>query len=159
MKPANISRVSRLIKAPREKVYQAFTDPSLVVKWLAPDNMSAEVHTFEAREGGIFRMTLTYLDPGEAAGKTTADKDTFQGKFAELIPNEKVVEIVEFESADPRFAGAMKMTVTLQEQDSGTEVVLLFEDIPPGISPEDNNEGSKQSLNKLARLLEGDKSA
>lgn len=149
------SKVSRVIKASREAVYNAFVDPEYVVRWLAPDNMRAEVHAFDAREGGLFRMSLTYIDPAQSpGGKTTQDKDTFKGRFAELVPNEKVMEIIEFESEDPRFAGEMIMTVSLADVKEGTEVTLLFEDIPAGIRPEDNDEGSRQSLRKLAALLE-----
>jgi Activator of Hsp90 ATPase homolog 1-like protein len=66
----------------------------------------------------------------------------------------KIVEVVEFESGDPAFAGEMRITVSFVDTDGGTEVTLLFEDIPKGISPEDNERGAKSSLEKLAALLE-----
>lgn len=149
------SKISRIIKAPRQAVYNAFIDPQLVAQWLAPDNMRGEVHVFDASEGGTFRMSLTYLDPQHSpGGKTSKDKDSFRGKFAELLPYEKIVELIEFDSADPRLAGEMKMTVSLADKEAGTEVTLLFQDIPEGIRPEDNDKGSEQSLKKLAKLLE-----
>ena len=46
------------------------------------------------------------------------------------------------------------MTVTLAEKDGGTEVTLLFEGIPSGIRPEDNEAGTQSSLEKLARYVE-----
>ncbi len=46
------------------------------------------------------------------------------------------------------------MTVTFEESDSGTEVTILFEQIPPGIRPEDNDAGTRSSLEKLARYVE-----
>ena len=152
---SHTSETSRIIKAPREAVYNAFIDPAAVVAWLAPDNMRAEVHHFDARENGIFRMSLTYLDPAQSPqGKTTADKDMFQGRFATLIPFEKIVEIIVFDSTDEKYAGEMTMTVTLADVADGTSVNLRFDHIPPGIRPEDNDEGSRQSLRKLAALLE-----
>jgi hypothetical protein len=48
----------------------------------------------------------------------------------------------------------MTMTVTFDERDGGTEVTILFENIPPGIRPEDNEVGSRSSLEKLARYVE-----
>ena len=42
-----ITRVSRIIKAPRKKVYQAFLDPDAVASWLAPGNMHLHVYTFD----------------------------------------------------------------------------------------------------------------
>lgn len=149
-----ISKVSRIIKAPRQAVYKAFIDPKLVAQWLASDTMHAEVHTFDAREGGTFRMSLVYTNDNHMEGKSTADRDTFQGRFEELIPNEKIVEAISFESGDPAYGGEMKMTVSLADRSEGTEVTLLFEGLPAGIRPEDNDEGSRQSLRKLAELLE-----
>jgi hypothetical protein len=72
------------------------------------------------------------------------------------VPDEKIVEVVEFESPDPRFAGEMKITTNFADADAddATAITMLFEGIPPGIRPEDNEVGSKQSLQKLAALLE-----
>ena len=147
--------VSRVIKAPRAKIFQAFLDPQAVAAWMAPDTMRSTIHTFEAREGGQFRISLTYAGSDDnQRGKTDDTTDTYHGRFAELIPDEKIVEVVEFESADPAFAGEMTMTVTLADVEGGTEVTLQYDNIPPGIRPEDNEAGSRSSLQKLAALVE-----
>jgi uncharacterized protein YndB with AHSA1/START domain len=100
-------------------------------------------------------MSLTYQDPKQSpGGKTSEDTDTFQGKFAELVPNEKIVWVVEFESQDPGFAGEMRVTFSLADADGGTEVTALCEDIPKGVRPEDNEMGCRSSLQKLAAFLE-----
>jgi uncharacterized protein YndB with AHSA1/START domain len=152
---AGSMRVSRMIKAPRKKVYQAFLDPQAVATWLAPDNMRGRVHTFDPREGGQFRLSLTYQNPDDSQrGKTSDDTDTFHGRFVKLVPDEKIVEAIEFESRESGFAGEMTMTVLLAEVDGGTEVTLLYENVPKGIRPEDNEAGSRQSLQKLAALVE-----
>ena len=94
-----VSRVSKIIRASRKEIYQAFTDPKLVVQWLAPDNMRCEVHSYNAREGGSFEMTLTYLDLSQGArGKTSENKDSFKGRFTKLIPYKIIEEIIEFDS-------------------------------------------------------------
>jgi uncharacterized protein YndB with AHSA1/START domain len=149
------TRVSRIIKAPRRAVYEACLDPLAVASWRVPDNMTAHVHVFDAREGGTYRMSLTYRDPAPSpVGKTSEDTDTFQGRFVELVPDEKIVEAIEFDSRDPKFAGAMKMTTRLADADGGTEITILCQDLPPGIRPEDNEEGTRQALQKLAALVE-----
>ena len=149
------SDVSLVIHAPREAVYAALLDPQQRVKWLAPDNMKGVVHSFDAREGGTYRMSLTYQDVEKSmGGKSTEDTDTFTGRFEELVPNEKVVEVIIFEADDPKFAGEMRMTWRLKDADGGTEIGVLTEDIPEGIKPEDNAEGSRMSLRNLAALLE-----
>lgn len=155
MTPDRSTRVSRLIKAPREVVYRAFLEPDAVASWLPPDGMKGQVHVLEPRVGGKFRVSLTYLNPEESlGGKTSEDTDTTQGRFVELIPNEKIVWMTEFESEQPEFAGEMKIIWSLADADGGTEVTVVCEDIPVGIRLEDNELGSKLSLQKLAAFVE-----
>ena len=149
------TQVSTLIKASRQAVYQACLDPDALARWRVPDTMTGHVHAFEAREGGTYRMSLTYQDPAHSpAGKTSRDTDTFRGRFVELVPDEKIVEVVAFESEDPSFAGDMKITTRITDAGEGTRITILFEDIPTGVRPEDNEIGSQQSLRKLAALVE-----
>src|ERR1700688_2647568 len=149
------TRVSKIVKAPRHAVYQAFLDRDALVAWLPPDGMRGDIHALEAREGGRFRISLTYQDPERSGeGKTSADTDIVQGRFAELVPCSRIVEVIEFESQKPEFAGEMKIIVSLADVDGGTEVTMLCQDIPPGIRPEDNEQGCKESLQKLTHLLE-----
>ncbi len=115
----------------------------------------AHVHTFDPHEGGQFRISLTYQNPEESQrGKTTGDTDTYHGRFVKLVPDELIVETIEFESQEPEFAGEMRMTVRLADVDGGTNASLLYENVPLGIRAEDNEVGSRQSLQKLAALLE-----
>lgn len=153
------SRVSRIIKAPRHAVYQAFVDEQIVARWLAPGSMQIHVHHFEPHVGGTFRISLTYQNPADAGrGKTESATDTYHGRFVALIPDEKVVEAIEFESNDPGLAGEMTMTVLLAPEmihgAEATELTLIYENVPPAIRAEDNEEGARQSLAKLAALLE-----
>jgi uncharacterized protein YndB with AHSA1/START domain len=87
-------------------------------------------------------------------GQTSEDSDTYQGRFVELVPYAKIVEVIQFESHDPAFAGEIRMIVSLADADGGTEVTVLCEGIPEGIRCEDNELGCKESLQKLAALLE-----
>lgn len=152
------TRVSETIKAPRDVVYGAFLEPDEVSSWLPPEGMRGHIHTFEPREGGKFQMSLTYVDRLDTPrGKTSEDTDTFEGRFVELVPGEKIVWAVEFQSDQPDFAGEMTITWDLEDATRGageTEVTVLCEDIPRGIRLEDNELGSKSSLQKLAAFLE-----
>jgi uncharacterized protein YndB with AHSA1/START domain len=149
------TRTSRLIKAPREALYRAFTDPAALAVWLAPDQMTAKVHEFDGRVGGGYQMSLFYPSSEQVyRGKTSEREDRFTARFVELTPPTRIVQAITFDSADPAFAGEMTMTVTFEERDSGTEVTILFEQIPPGIRPEDNDAGTRSSLEKLARYVE-----
>lgn len=150
--------VSQVIDASRETIYRAFVDPDAVAAWLPPDGMSGHVHRFDPREGGEFHISLTYQNiadsRGGVGGKTTKDTDTHRGRFVTLVPDERIEEVVEFESDDPRFTGEMQITVTLADVDGGTKVTYRCENIPAGIRPEDNEAGCRSSLLKLVALLE-----
>ena len=145
--------VGRHIRAPRSRVYRALIDPKAVQQWMVPDRMTSEIHSFDAREGGTFRISLIYDEP-TTAGKTTSQIDTFSGRFVKLVPDTEVVQAVEFESDEPAMAGEMTITYTLADVDGGTEVVAVHENIPPGVAPADNELGFRMSLAKLAKLVE-----
>jgi len=115
--------------------------------------MTSNVHEFDAREGGSFRISLTY-DAPTATGKTTAHTDTYHGHFAKLVPNEQVVEVLEFETADPDLRGVMTITTTLADADGGTDVLVVHEGIPGGVATSDNETGTRMSLANLAALVE-----
>jgi uncharacterized protein YndB with AHSA1/START domain len=118
------TRINSRINAPRGSVYRALLDPRAVAKWKVPDGMTCRVHAFDAREGGSFRISLTYDAPDER-GKTNAHTDTYHGRFVKLVPNEQVVEVDEFETDDPVLRGEMTITITLTDARGGTDVVAL----------------------------------
>jgi uncharacterized protein YndB with AHSA1/START domain len=148
------TRLTRHIRAPRGVVYRTLLDAEAVQQWMVPGGMTSQIHSFDAREGGEFRISLTY-DMATAAGKTTAQTDSFHGRFVKLVRDTEVVQVVEFETDDPAMKGEMTVTYALADADDGTELVLLYENLPPGVSPADNELGSRMSIDKLAKLVEG----
>lgn len=149
----NATRLSQHVNAPRALVYRALIDAQAVARWMVPDTMTSQIHTFEDREGGAFRISLTYSTPGEV-GKTTAHTDTYHGRFVRLIPDEEVVQVMEFETDDPTLRGEMTVTFTLADSAGGTEILAIHSNLPAGLSVEDNELGWRLSLEKLARLVE-----
>jgi uncharacterized protein YndB with AHSA1/START domain len=152
------TRVRRHVKAPRARVYAALVDPDAIASWKVPAGMTCEVHAFDAREGGMFRISLTYDAPGEA-GKTTEHTDTYHGRFVELVPDQRVVEVDEFETDDPALRGEMTVTITLTDADGGTDVLGVHEGLPPGVPLADNEAGWRSSLARLAALVEAEPSS
>jgi uncharacterized protein YndB with AHSA1/START domain len=141
------------MNAPRSAVYRAFLDPRAVATWMVPTGMTSHVHAFDAREGGSFRISLTY-DAPSGTGKTTAQTDTYHGRFVKLVTDEQVVEVVEFETTDPTMRGEMTITISLADADGGTEILAVHDGLPPGVPPADNEAGWQSSLDKLATLVE-----
>jgi uncharacterized protein YndB with AHSA1/START domain len=128
-------------------------DAGAVQHWMVPEGMTSQVHAFEPREGGTFRISLTY-DAPTGTGKTSAQTDTHHGRFVKLLPDEQVVQVVEFESEDPALRGEMTITITLRDADGGTDLLAVHDGVPPGVPPADNEAGWRSSLAKLAALVE-----
>ena len=150
------TRISRHVSAPRANVYRALLDARAVATWMVPTGMTSHVYEFDAREGGSFRISLTY-DAPTGTGKTTAHTDTFHGRFVKLVKNEQVVEVVEFETTDPAMRGEMTIKYTLADADGGTDLLAVHDGLPPGLSIADNETGWQMSLAKLAALVEAEK--
>lgn len=147
------TRVSQHVRASRAAVYRALLDADAIASWRVPDGMSAHVHEFDAREGGAFRVSLIY-DAPDGSGKSTPEADTYHGRFVTLVPDEQVVEVVEFETADPALRGAMTITTTLADAAGGTDVRLVHEGVPDAIPADANETGTRMALAKLARFVE-----
>lgn len=147
------TRIALHIKAPRSAVYRAIIDAEAVQDWMVPAGMTSHIHEFDAREGGRFRISLIY-DAPTGTGKTTAHTDTYHGHFVKLVPNEQVVQAIEFETDNPEMLGEMTVTFTLTEASGETDLDAMHENVPPGVSPADNVYGWRMSLGKLAALLE-----
>lgn len=147
-------RLQRRVEAAPAAVYAALLDPASVQRWMVPEGMTSHVHAFDAREGGRFRISLTYDDP-RAPGKTGGATDTSSGRFVRLVADREVVQVVEFETDDPALRGAMTITYLLEPDGSGTLVTGRHDDLPPGVSASDNELGWRMALDQLARLVEG----
>ena len=149
-----IDSASRVIGASPQVLYRAFLDPASLVSWLPPSGMKAEIQRFEPREGGTYRMVLTYEGAEHTPGKSSEHSDVVEGRFVELVPNVRVVQEIDFESNDPAFAGPMRMTWSLAPVPAGTEVAISCENVPDGIAKEDHAVGLKSSLDNLATFVE-----
>ena len=97
-------------------------------------------------------MAFVYED-ASVAGKTSANADVFAGQFVELVPGERIVERVEFQSDDPAFAGAMRITTTFTETAEGTGSISSAERAR-GISAADHQVGMASTLANLAAFVE-----
>lgn len=148
-------RATRTILASRDRIYRAFLDPRAWEKWIPPAGMTGQVYAFEPRPGGAYRMALTYgAENASGRGKTTSDTDIVEGRFLELKSDERVVQLVTFKSDDPALAGEMIMTWRLSPTAGGTEVSIVCENVPNGISEADHAAGLNSTLENLALFCE-----
>ncbi len=123
-------------------------------RWLPPDTMTGEMLHFDFREGGSYRMRLTYTEPHQGGGKTSEDSDEVEVQLTKLEEGRAIEQAVVFESEDPLFSGTMKMSWTFQPRGERTLVTIQARNVPEGIRPEDHDAGLNSTLQKLAEFVE-----
>lgn len=136
----------RVFRAPPDRVYRAFLDPSALVKWLPPHGFTGQIHEMDARVGGGYKMSFKNL--------TTGHSHSFSAKYFELIPGELIRHSDRFD--DPNLPGEMQVTVNLRPVSCGTEVNIKQEGIPEAIPTEMCYLGWQESLTLLAQLVEAE---
>jgi uncharacterized protein YndB with AHSA1/START domain len=114
---------SRKISATSQIIYEAFLDKEDVAAWRPPQGMKCQIYEFDPRPNGIYEMSVDYIDlKHDVVGKSSPHSDKFKGQFVALVPYKRIVELVEFETDDPLFMGAMTVTTILEPVDGGIEV-------------------------------------
>lgn len=149
------TRTTKFIQATPQTLYRAFTSSEALETWLAPGTMVGKIHRFDLQEGGGYEMSLFYPESEQdVRGKTTGKEDRYSAQFDLLEPDKKIVERIRFDSTDVRFQGEMIMEVYFEPADKeGTQITMIFRNIPPGIRPEDNEKGTELSLHKLEQYV------
>lgn len=84
-------RIERLFDAPRELVWEAYTDPELLCEWLGPRRLTMTVQEMDVRSGGSYRYT--HRSEG-------GDSYVFFGEFREIDPPRLLVQTFSFEGAE-----------------------------------------------------------
>jgi uncharacterized protein YndB with AHSA1/START domain len=150
-----VDTASRKINASSASIYAAFASAEAMQTWLPPEGMTGTMLAFSFREGGAYRMRLTYIEPQHAAGKTSDDADEVEVRFLKLRPHERIEQSVTFDSDDPAFSGEMRIVWIFEPAQNGTLVKVRCEDVPPGISADDHQAGLTSTLANLAAFVEG----
>lgn len=141
---ANTVTLHRVLKAPVARVFRAFSNPDALASWIPPYGFIAQVHSFDFKEGGSYKMSFINF--------TNEEKHSFGGTYSVIKPNELLVYGDKFD--DPNLPGEMKVTITFKEVLCGTELNIRQEGIPDAIPAEMCYLGWQESLMKLAHLVE-----
>lgn len=145
---------SRSIDAPVSRVFEALVDRTALEAWLPPSGMTGRFERFDPTPGGSYRLVLTYKDSSRSPGKNTSDTDVVEVRFLDIVPNDRIVQAVDFESDAPEFSGTMTMTWSVRDDANGTRVEIVADDVPDGISAGDHAVGLASSLENLATYVE-----
>src|SRR5699024_1194403 len=117
-------------------------------------DMRGRIESFDMRTSGSYRLVLTYQDPSGSPGKTTADADVSNVRIREVVPGERIVQAIEFETLAPDLRGTMTMEWILHDDPDGTVVEIVARDVPQGVAARDHAAGLTSSLANLAAFLE-----
>jgi uncharacterized protein YndB with AHSA1/START domain len=136
--------IKRFIKAPRDRVYAAWTDPAQMRQWFGPENVQTRELVVDARVGGTFRWDLINSD---------GEKMTMRGEFRELKSNERVVFSWQWEDDEDWENHISIVTVELDDADGGTELRLTHEQLPNEESRDGHTRGWNSALDKLEKFF------
>jgi uncharacterized protein YndB with AHSA1/START domain len=136
--------ISRVINAPRDRVYAAWTDPAQLRQWFGPENVQTRKLVADARVGGEFRWDLI---------NSEGEEMTMRGEFRELHPGKKVVFTWQWENDEVWENHISVVTVELSDRDGGTELRLIHEQLPNEQSRDGHNAGWNSALDKLEKFF------
>ena len=137
-------QIKRLIKAPRDRVYAAWTDPVQLKQWFGPEKVQTRDLIADARVGGKFRWDL--INP-------EGEKMTMRGEYRELQPGKKIVFTWRWEDDEDWENHTSIVTVELSDRDGGTELRLTHEQLPNEQSRDGHTGGWNSALDKLEKLF------
>ena len=140
--------MTRLFDAPREVVFNAYTDPEQVPQWWGMEGVTTIVDQMDVRKGGMWRYIQRDAEGNEYA---------FNGVYHEVITPERLTYTFEFE---PMPGHVLMETITFEEQADGKTLMTdasVFQSVEDrdGMLSMGMEAGAAESMNRLAALVEG----
>ena len=149
--------IERVLDAPREQVWQAWTDPEQLKKWWGPKGFTAPSLQSVVREGGTYLWSMQSPE-GETYWST--------GTFEEVVPHERLVVTDSFADEQgnvvpPSHYGMTgdhpmegRIIVTFEDVAGNTKLTVRYEGMPPSEIRDMAETGWNETLDKLAALVE-----
>ncbi len=148
--------ITRVFDAPRDLVFQAWTQPERVKRWWGPKSFTTPVCEIDLRPGGVVRSCM----------RSPEGRDFWsQGVYREIVEPERIVctdsfadeqgNVVspEHYGLSPEWPVEALITVTLTEQAGKTRLTLQHSPLPPGRERDLCRQGWEESFDKLADYL------
>lgn len=132
--------IQRIIKAPRDRVYAAWTDPTQLQQWFGPEGVRTRSFAADSCVGGKYRWQLVNQEEQEM---------TVHGEYRELQPGRKIVFTWQWEDDEAWKEQSSVVTVELSDCEGGTLVRLSHEQLPSEASRDRHNQGWTSVLDKL----------
>ncbi|MGH8093536.1 MAG: SRPBCC family protein [Chthoniobacterales bacterium] len=136
--------IKRFIKAPRDRVYAAWTDPAEMKEWFGPENCQTRSLTAEARVGGKFHWDV--INP-------EGEEMTVRGEYRELQPGRRIVFTWQWQDDEDWEDQTSVVTVELEDAEGGTELRLRHAQLPNESSCQGHTRGWSSALNRLEKMF------
>lgn len=137
--------MSRDFNAPRDLVFRAFTDPTLIARWWGPNSVTTTVDKMEVKKGGLWRYVQRDEDGNEYA---------FHGVYHEIVPPERIVFTFEFEGMPGH---VLLETVTFEDHSDKTRMKdsSIFQSVSDrdGMIQAGMEQGASESWDRLEALI------
>jgi uncharacterized protein YndB with AHSA1/START domain len=135
--------IERVFKATPEKVFKAWTDPAILVKWWGPEGFNTPECKMDVRAGGAWRTTM--VEPG---GKG----HTCSGVYREISPAKRLVLTWGWEEEGKRGHETV-VELTFEPTQGGTRMRLVQSVFDSTSSRDGHSQGWTSSFNDLERVL------
>ncbi len=142
-----IVTIQSVLDAPRERVWQAHTDATMVAKWWGPRGYKMKVETYEPKVGGKWR--ILHVDP-------EGREHWFHGEYKTVIEPEKIERTFIYE---PVPDAVMQETTTFDVLDENRTEITTISQFPTlealrGMTSTGMEWGATQSIERLAEIVE-----
>src|ERR1700732_4227552 len=107
--------ITRVLEAPRRRVFQAWTEPDRVARWWGPQGFVTAYYAMDIRPGGAFRFCMRSPE-GIEYWK--------QGVYREVIEPERLVFTFAWEDAEGKPGHVTVVTVTFADYGDKTKLTL-----------------------------------
>ncbi len=146
-KQTNRLEIVRVIKASKQRVFDAWTQPQMIRRWAAPWAMEVQKAESDVRAGGSYTRTM-FGSPGPGMEARSA---TIKGQYLRVEP----YDLLSFTwQADFAPGQDCVVTISLKEVEGGTEMTLVHEGFTDKATSEGFTRGWGSVLDKLQQMFE-----
>jgi uncharacterized protein YndB with AHSA1/START domain len=149
--------IERIFDAPRERVWKAWTDPELLMRWWGPEGFTAPVIQVDLRVGGKYLYCMRSPDGKDywstgvyreiVAPERFVATDSFADEYGNVVP-------ATYYGMSSEYPGEYLVTMTLEEQGGKTALTLVHAGMPSGEDRESARAGWTGSFDKLAAAVQ-----
>ncbi len=135
--------VRRVLNAPVERVFHAWTDPEMLSKWSFGSEYVTISLEVEHRVGGRITQHIR--------NRTTGENWFFQGEYREIVPNRRLVHTFHFESDRGEDDGLSLVAIEFIPVGDSTEVVITH----TGLANEKKTKGTIAGWEDILTVIDG----